>query len=350
MVHIGRIIDDLAEVVNHFFQSGLTTDAKSEILCDEDFSKKGFVMGKIVSRKFKISKAGPAGVAGAAEFIRRQSSGGNNVAAHAFARLGSGGGAGGVETGGGGRAGDGGGPPPPGGPFPVNAVFFDGTNDFLSRDAQLTGVTDSDSILLSLWWKIAGADGSNNMFHSTQGTQVVAKRNANNKIQFSCFSIPLGPRWNVETVTAYDLINNPGWHHLLVAAQFDATPVGQLFIDDVEASLTTFTALNEGLIDWTDSDYFVGATAAGAQKMNGDLSEVYVTDEFLDISIEANRRKFIDANGFPVDLGSDGSTPTGTAALEFFSGSTDAWHTNKGSGGGHTENGALTDAASSPSD
>ena len=72
--------------------------------------------------------------------------------------------------------------------------------------------------------------------------------------------------------------------------------------------------------------------------------------EYLDISVENNRRKFIDADGFPVDLGSDGSTPTGIAAIMFFSGATVSWHTNDGSGGGFTENGALTDAATSPSD
>ena len=66
--------------------------------------------------------------------------------------------------------------------------------------------------------------------------------------------------------------------------------------------------------------------------------------------MEANRRKFIDVDGKPVDLGSDGSTPTGTVPLMFFSGPTDDWHINKGSVGGFTETGAFTDAPYSPSD
>src|SRR3546814_7073174 len=44
----------------------------------------------------------------------------------------------------------------------------------------------------------------------------------------------------------------------------------------------------------------------------------------------------------------DGSTPTGSAPLVFLSGATASWHTNKGTGGGFTENGALTDAATDP--
>ena len=33
----------------------------------------------------------------------------------------------------------------------------------------------------------------------------------------------------------------------------------------------------------------------------------------MDFTTTSNRRKFIDASGNPEDLGSDGSTPTGTA-------------------------------------
>lgn len=43
-----------------------------------------------------------------------------------------------------------------------------------------------------------------------------------------------------------------------------------------------------------------------------------------------------------------GGNPTGTDPLVFFSGATASWHTNQGSGGGFTENGALTDAATNP--
>lgn len=46
--------------------------------------------------------------------------------------------------------------------------------------------------------------------------------------------------------------------------------------------------------------------------------------------------------------GGDGSTPTGVAPLVFLDGPTVDWHTNKGSGTGLTEVGALTDAPSVP--
>ena len=71
---------------------------------------------------------------------------------------------------------------------------------------------------------------------------------------------------------------------------------------------------------------------------------------FLDITTESNRRKFIDENGFPVDLGATGQLPLGADPLCFFSGATPAWQTNKGDGGGFTENGTLVTATTFPSD
>jgi len=68
------------------------------------------------------------------------------------------------------------------------------------------------------------------------------------------------------------------------------------------------------------------------------------------LSIEANRRKFIDAIGKPVFLGSDGSLPTGVAPAMFFSGDSTAFATNRGTGGPFTLTGSLTNASTSPSD
>lgn len=71
---------------------------------------------------------------------------------------------------------------------------------------------------------------------------------------------------------------------------------------------------------------------------------------YVDFSVEATRLKFRNAGGKPVNLGSDGSIPTGGSPIQYFSGATVDWHTNKGTGGGFTENGTLTTASTSPSD
>ncbi len=237
-----------------------------------------------------------------------------------------------------------------GGPFPVNAVHFDGTNDNLTRGAGLTGAADGEDLLLSIWVNMTGQDDETHHIISNVNNNFIFTRLLDNKFQFSVRSPAPATIWDVSTDTLYSTTDNPGWHHILIAAQLDGTPVGQVYVDDVEAAVTEATAPTNGDIDFTTTNHAIGGTVAGGFRLEGDLAEVYLTNEYLDISSEANRRLFIDSNQFPVDLGSDGSTPTGTAALLFFSGATATWHTNDGTGGGYTETGALTDASTSPSD
>lgn len=54
---------------------------------------------------------------------------------------------------------------------------------------------------------------------------------------------------------------------------------------------------------------------------------------FIDFTVTANRRKFIDGTGKPVDLGTNGQTPTGTSPYMFFSGDDTTFSTNLGTGG-----------------
>ena len=235
-------------------------------------------------------------------------------------------------------------------PFIANAVNFDGTNDNLLRGGALTGAVDGDEALISIWFNITGNNGIAQLLFRDDQTGILLSRTAANKLRFKTRSGAPVNLWDWSSDADFDTITNTGWHNLLIAAQLDVTPVGQVYLDDAALAVTEAVVPTAGDIDWTAGEYAIGSTNLETARFDGDMAEVYITNEYLDISVEANRRKFIDAVGKPVDLGSDGSTPTGTAPLMFFSGATDAWHTNKGSGGGFTENGALTTASSSPSD
>ena len=121
------------------------------------------------------------------------------------------------------------------------------------------------------------------------------------------------------------------------------------YIADV-AKVSAYDPLLNDNIDFTDTDWGVGSTTLGASKLNACLSEFWVSNEYIDLSVEANRRKFIDSSGKPVDLGSDGSTPTGTAPLIYLPNPSGTFENNAGTGGNFTVTGALTACADSPSD
>jgi hypothetical protein len=75
---------------------------------------------------------------------------------------------------------------------------------------------------------------------------------------------------------------------------------------------------------------FGGASGAGRQMsvaggfsqspFCGAIAEVYYApNQFIDFDIESNRRLFLNADGTPVDLGADGSTPTGSKPITYLS-------------------------------
>lgn len=233
-------------------------------------------------------------------------------------------------------------------PYVANSVRFDGSNDYLSRGAGLSGASDSDKGIFSVWVDFKGGDSTLQYFVVNDGEFFTIRRNASNIFEFLLWNAARGSL-TCQFSTTGTITSSSGWTHILGAWDL-STNTTQLYIND--SSDHTQTTATSGNLDYTWSDAWIGSRAsAGTPYINAEISDLYLNlGEYVDISSSANRRKFIDASGKPVDLGSDGSTPTGTAPIIFLSGETASWHTNKGSGGGFTENGALTDGSSSPSD
>ena len=234
----------------------------------------------------------------------------------------------------------------------INAVNFDGTNDWLERGAGLTGAADSKTGIFSCWVN-RSADGVSHQMLVQQevGSNARQGLTIDDANLFKILMYNTIPGVILQVKTANAIVAADGWTHILAAWDL-AVPRVDIYIDDVEDADTPIT-LTDDTIDYTRDNAGIGhmwlSSNPGTFKFNGCMADLYFQDgEFLDFTSAPNRRKFIDAGGSPVDLGADGSTPTGTQPLVFLSGDTDGWHTNLGSGGGFTETGALTDCASSP--
>lgn len=233
--------------------------------------------------------------------------------------------------------------------YTPNAVTFDGTNDYLNRGAGLTGAVDGKKFTASFWARYDGAtSGSYSVLNSNPsrfslahagggvGNMQFILRNASGTIlaNHSC-----GP-------SSYTIGH---WYHYLISVDVSNPANVQCYVDDADGGVSTYTANVDDMVDFTTSDVFVGAVGGGGNKFNGALADLWVDfGTYIDFSVASNRRKFIDAGGSPVYLGADGSLPTGSAPDIFLSGDTATWHTNDGTGGGFTENGALTDAITEP--
>jgi hypothetical protein len=227
--------------------------------------------------------------------------------------------------------------------YTANAVRFDGTNDCLVRGGGLTGAADSKMILISFWVKFMGGDGNTQRIVYPTGEPWDLRRETSNKVRFLAAGIA-----DFQTVST-GFVASMSWTHVLIALD-TATAAGHLYVNDASDYALT-GSITDATLDHTPTDWTIGAQPGPSLFLDAEVADLYVAPgQYLDISNSTNRRKFISAGGKPVDLGSDGSTPTGVAPLIFLKNPFGTFHENEGTGGDFTVTGALTAAGSSPSD
>lgn len=231
------------------------------------------------------------------------------------------------------------------GSYTTTGVSFDGS-DVMLRGADFTGSTDSKTLLLSAWVKLNGGDGTRMQLLCGTDEYVSIHRDTANKWYFILYNS------NGSTVAATGTSSNTytsssGWHHLAIAVDAAAS-TAQMYING--ASDITGASTTNATIDYTRGNYGVGRRVnTGIWYLNADVADLYFAPgQFLDLSNAANLQKFRSSGGAPVDLGSDGSTPTGVQPIAFFKGPATGFNTNLGSGGNMTVTGTLTDASTNP--
>lgn len=233
--------------------------------------------------------------------------------------------------------------------YSMNAVTFDGTNDYLLNGSALTGVTDGKQITVSFWARFNSIDagGCNKIMESNPSRVVIEY--CGNGVEVMQFKFE-----NTSSIINTNIGCGPDphvtgvWYHYLVSVD-TATGTAHCYVDDAD-SKQTFTAPTDQVLDFDMGGWSLGSNRLGTnQFFDGQIADVWVDfNNYIDFTVEANRRKFINEYGNPVYLGADGSLPTGIAPEVFMSGATAGWHTNKGSGGGYTLNGSLETYAFTP--
>lgn len=229
----------------------------------------------------------------------------------------------------------------------IGAVHFDGATQ-LTR-APMTGVEDGATGILSIWLRNPGND------------QYILN-NSNYDIEFYLFTghlrVTLYARDQQNHIVFNAVIPTTDWVHLLMAWDMNHTSNQRIFKLAANAGLSGAITENGGTapftVDYAGYPLFVGSTG-GTGYLNNDVAEVYFAPgQFLDLTVEANVRKFIDAKGYPVDLGANGELPTGIVPALYLSAQpgneVTSFIDNKGTGGDFAVAGTLVAAVSSPTD
>ena len=228
--------------------------------------------------------------------------------------------------------------------YDINAVEFDGSVNL--THSYPIGPSSSKRLTGSFWYKSNNASARNIInYRQTNGATLWNHTTEYYRIWGS----------NSGGTTVFDLRSTSvpasevaNWHHVIYSIDTSDTNKVHLYINDVDALNSTVTHDND-FIDFSTGDLKIGSTLGNAERLEGNIADYWLdVGTYIDLSVEANRRKFIDAQGRAINLGTDGSRPTGSAPEIFLSGDTANWHTNKGTGGGFTETSALTDSTTPP--
>lgn len=227
------------------------------------------------------------------------------------------------------------------------AYDYDGTNDYATRGADLTGIADGKQGTFSAWIRIDGGNGATRVIAGNGGNltepnerRFLAYLETDNKVYFFAAKAD-----NTTLLFINSSAHTAGaaWLHVLASWNL-ATGDTHLYVNDVDENVET-AAVND-TIDYTTGQFSVGAFSSGASKFNGCISELFFHTTYIDLSVAANRRKFITAGGKPQYLGVDGSAPLGVQPLLYAP--TGDPSNNKGSGGNFTVTGALDAASTAP--
>jgi hypothetical protein len=249
--------------------------------------------------------------------------------------------------------------------YRANAVYFDGTTDYLTRGAGLTGAADSKMWTFSFWARrdavgptviplrahtsVGGGSGTHrtriqwqtsNEAFVTMGSKVGS---ASSTCDATYCTLSLWDEWVPSGAT---------WRHFLVSVDMSSTGKRHVYTNDV-SSIDAVNPYSNQLIDFTYPEWAVGGYADGSGLGAYDIADVMVwVGTYVDFSVAANRRKFISATGKPVDPKlPGGAIETLGAPIVGFFGPTATWHQNTaGTGGAFTSHGTLTTATTSPSD
>lgn len=250
-------------------------------------------------------------------------------------------------------------------PYLTDGADFDGSSDYMSRGAALTGISSTKTFTLSFWFY---ADSVTNVDHILSFVRTSPSLSDFLDLKWVNDSGNLYLDMQADSSTQPVLRITPirpnaggfstgTWNHVLISVDLSNTSNRGLYVNDAAPAESVWnTYVNQNIEFGNMANGYVATTgiSPGAQLFDGGLAELWFDTTYIDLSVEANRRKFIDADGKPVNLGDTGELPTGSAPLIYLrvedGAAASTFATNLGTGGNFSITGSLGITSTSPSD
>lgn len=229
-----------------------------------------------------------------------------------------------------------------------NLYSFD-SSQFLYRNSALSGDADGKEGLIAGFLRFNAYDNQTMRIVSTGivgSTERFYFGRTGNKLQIIGYSSAGVKVLDIKTTTSYTI--SSGLLHFMASWNL-ATAAAHFYVngtDDFNSGAAVLTNTNIDYVASTPT-YHIGQKNTGINHLYGCLGGLYLSRVYMDLSNSSNRAKFYNS-GFidnvpsgAVTLGTDGSTPSGSAPLIYLNdGLPDG--TNAGSGGNFTVNGVFS--------
>lgn len=205
---------------------------------------------------------------------------------------------------------------------------------YLTRGSAFVGGANNAKWTLSYWMRPQNVSNTAFLFNLNNDFTI---RMTGNGVQIDGIGSTGGS--SVKMVSVLDVLKAHGLIHILASCDLSANPVEKHFyvngVENNDAAL--FTSVQGEVVKFSGASTVYGNQLNLSTPFNAPVGGFWLNPgTFFDFSVQANREKFIGSDSLPVDLGTNGETPTGTSPLIFINNPAPSVQTNLGTGGDFT--------------
>ncbi len=228
--------------------------------------------------------------------------------------------------------------------YTTTALEYNGTTQFSTRAAALTGVFDSKQCTFSFWLRHNTAAGTSAIILRNNGLRIDLFMASDNTIVLRLRDS--AGLLIVDISSSAPIPADSTWHSFIFSAD-TALSRYQLFIDGIDDSPSIVETNPNLAVEFSQNLWSYAATTLGTLFTAACFSEIWmdITTAF-DLTDPLNIARFISPEGAPMDLGNQAHFPTAVPAIIYFRGGDPT--TNTGTGGVFINVGAPGACGTSP--
>lgn len=230
-------------------------------------------------------------------------------------------------------------------PYSTTALEYNGTTQYATRAAALSGAADSKLFTFAFWIRHNTASGSTSLLTNTAGNRFFSFLDSLDRFGIILRDSSGTQIADIRTPALFP--DDSTWHSVIVSGDTE-TEAYNFVVDGFPVATTLISGTPNLAVNFSAAQWSMMATFAGGSLLAACISEVFLdTTSALDIADPSNIAAFISPEGAPMELGSAGQFPTAVQPILYSPGGDPS--TNLGSGGVFSLVGAPGACGTAPS-